>query len=332
VRPQLFVHLPASSGVSFYDFVLDYVARRAGQFVYDHGTSKYALRATKPSGTAVKAFGDDLGRVRRVFPEVRRTTPRLLNTSTEDPRTLAQQAPLAVTPFRHDELTRTPIAQSLDAASRTLESTLSQRGVEVELEFVRVPAVSYVPGTLVSFESARRFGQRGALEGATLRVFELRLEAQALQADADADRGAPNAAYRVSLEARLEAQDDTTARLPAHRAPAYPGYVEGKIVSHVGTDTERTYDFIADQDTSLKYYEVTLPVFASQTVRVPFEPHHLSGNVYIPAYRDARVLLAYWLEDARVERLLDWREGVPLAKDSQGSSCCSGARRPARPA
>ena len=37
-----------------------------------------------------------------------------------------------------------------------------------------------------------------------------------------------------------------------------------------------------------------------------------------------RLLLAFWLEEARVERLLDWREGVPLAKDAQGEQILFG--------
>jgi hypothetical protein len=59
-------------------------------------------------------------------------------------------------------------------------------------------------------------------------------------------------------------------------------------------------------------------------VAVPFEPGLGGGAVYLPFYRDQRVLLAFELASARVERLLDWRADARLGKDEQGESVVFG--------
>jgi hypothetical protein len=89
-------------------------------------------------------------------------------------------------------------------------------------------------------------------------------------------------------------------------------------VSEQGADTDVTYQIYTDADTSLETYKVTVPLWEDQVITAPFAPHLGSGNVYVPAYKNARVLLAIDLETAQIVELLDWRAGARLGMDVQG--------------
>ena len=56
----------------------------------------------------------------------------------------------------------------------------------------------------------------------------------------------------------------------------------------------------------------------------PFEPMLGSGNIYLPSYRDERVLLALDVHSAQIVRLLEWRAGAPLSMDTQGEQLLFG--------
>jgi hypothetical protein len=73
-----------------------------------------------------------------------------------------------------------------------------------------------------------------------------------------------------------------------------------------------------DADTSLDEYQVKVPLWDNQVVSAPLEPILGSGNIYLPSYRDERVLLALDVHGAHIVRLLEWRAGAPLSMEAQG--------------
>lgn len=160
----------------------------------------------------------------------------------------------------------------------------------------------------------RRFGQR--------RASDPRAPSGAGGPEGEVRRA--RSGYAITLSARLEQSTDPRRRLPAFRRPHYPGYVEGKVVSEKGEDGEKTYQRYRNEATSLDEYTVEVPAWSGQTVTAPFIPTLGSGNVYVPCYRDERVLLALDLHDARIARLLTWREGAALSMDVQGEQVLLG--------
>src|SRR5690606_23473684 len=140
----------------------------------------------------------------------------------------------------------------------------------------------------------------------------------------DHDHQSETTGYTVSMSARLEQSDDERVLLPPYRAPHYPAYVEGKVVSEKGEDGDKTYQTYRNETTSLDEYTVKVPLYDDQEVTAPFEPAQGSGNVYLPSYREERVLLAMELERSRIERLLDSREGAAVSMDVQGEQILFG--------
>jgi hypothetical protein len=318
-KELVFLHLPRDLGASFYDFLCWYLAGLGGVFAYDYATAGYLVAAAKADGdTTVQLFGDDLAETELYVPEVTRHAPWVLNSYAAGPRTEAIEQAQAATGIRSDILLRTPIAQDVDTEV-TLQTALAVIPLyEAHLRFVRLPAAALAPGTLVELAAANQWSSESSLAGVTWRVRGLRLRAAAPPAPLVQDVQLENTRYRLELAAVLEQQAEPRIERPAFRAPVYPGHVEGKVVSEQGEDGQKTYQVYQDADTSLDEYEVKVPLWADQIVSAPLEPIFGSGNIYMPSYRDERVLLALDVHAAKIARLLEWRAGAPLSMDVQG--------------
>lgn len=332
-KPMFFVHLAPQDRASFYDFVLWYVDTRGGAWSYDYAAQAYRLGASKDaSGEAVTLFGDAIAGAEIVFPEVPRYQRVVLNSFAEDASSNAIAQDQAVSGVRHDILVRTGLSSEVTARVALETARPLVPGHEVHIELApgpaRVPADTLLPGALIELDGAQRWSSDSALVGTTWRVLALRLHAHAAAALPEAgaepasasapDAPDDSALYRVYMSLRLEQKDDAFVRLPRYRTPRYPAFIEAKVVSTIGEDTDRTYEIATDDDTSVQSYTVKVPLWADQQILSPFEPHQGSGKVYIPAYRDARVLLAMELEQAYITRLLEWCDGGPLSMDEQG--------------
>lgn len=315
----VFLHLPRQAGASFWDFLHWYLEARAGVLSYDHAAATYVIAASKSeAGATLKLFGDDVASAELRYPAVPRYAPVVLTSYATSPRTEPVTQAQAQTGIRSDVLLRTPISQEVDdqvALQRKL--TVVPLGL-AHLEFARLPGPALIPGALVELSAANRWSSESALVGVTWRVRELRLTATAPADPMDRDLQLTSTGYRVQVSAQLEQKAEPSVPRPPFRAPVYPGLVEGKVVSEQGKDGEKTYQVNRDEDTSLDEYQVKVPLWDDQIVSAPFEPILGSGNLYLPSYRDERVLLALDVHHAVIARLLEWRAGAPLSMEVQG--------------
>jgi len=324
-RPLLFIHLPVEHGASFYDFMLWYADRRGGYFSYDYATPGYVLHATREaSGDPLGLFGDDIAHVELILPSPAAHSVEVNNTYAESPRAVPIAQSPAVSGIRHDRLMRSAIEQDVDDRVTLEKLRMRQPEVEAEVTFARMPVVGLVPGLTVKVLAANRWSERSKLVDATWRVRQLRLRAEAPADSTDEDLQLPSTGYAVELSARLERSEDLRPCHPPYRRPRYPGYVEGKVVSEKGEAGQKTYQTYRNEETSIDEYMVKVPAYADQQVSAPFIPGQGSGNVYLPSYRDERVLLAIHIEHARIARLLDWREGATLSMDVKGEQILLG--------
>jgi len=317
--PIVFFHLDPAARASFYDLVQWYVCGNNGVFTFDHANQNYSIKKAKDtSGEAKELIADDLVRMKSIFPEVPRHKPRVLSSYTEATRNEVCDNDNAATGIFHDVLMRSPIAQNVDDRV-TLEKArplLPKR--EVELVFRRFPTIAMAPGSLVKIST--KGGHSADLLAASepFRVYSLVLEARALDEGPEASYGEEAAGFSLDFLAFLETKSEARVHLPAFAPPRFPGRLEGKVVSAVGEDAEITYDFTTDSDTSVDTYRVKIPLFENQEVDAPYEPESGAGNVYMPLYKNQRVLVAFDFKKAWVERLLDWRAEARVPKDGQG--------------
>ncbi len=324
-RPLLFVHLPVEHGASFYDFILWYADRRGGFFSHDYAAPGYVLHAVREAaGTPLGLFGDDIANVEIIVPPTPAHSVEVHNTYAESPKAAPIAQDQAANGIRHDRLMRSAIAQDVDDRVTLEKLRLKLPELEAEVTFGRMPVVGLVPGLEVKLLPANRWSEGSALVGATWRVRQLRLRAVAPDDSTDEDLQLASTGYEVELAARLVRSEDLRPCHPPFRRPCYPGHVEGKVVSEKGEAGQKTYQTYRNEATSVDEYMVKVPAWADQQVSAPFIPTQGSGNVYLPSYRDERVLLAIDLEHARIARLLDWRDGATLSMDVKGEQILLG--------
>ncbi|MDC3979010.1 hypothetical protein [Polyangium jinanense] len=316
---QIFFHLDPAARSSFYDLVIWYVRHRNGVFTYDHAEGTYSIKGAKDtSGEASELLLDDLSSMTSFFPEVPRYKPRVLNSYTESTATQLVDNTNAATGMYRDTLLRTPIAQDVDdrVTLETARPLLPKR--EVELSFRRFPTVAVSPGSLLDISTTGGHSSNLIAATESFRVVFLSLEARASGAGPEPTYGDTAASFSVDCTARLEEKSEPRVRLPSIVDPRFPGHLEGKIVSAVGADTDITYDFATDDDTSIDQYTVKIPLFESKEISAPYEPESGAGNLYLPLYKNQRVLVALDFSKATVIRMIDWRSEARVAKDGQG--------------
>lgn len=323
--PLFFVHLEPRHGASFHDFVLWYLDAQGLVWSYDYTAKGYAVGDTKAAaGKATSLFGDDVAEVKVVFPAVQRASAAVLNSYTESAQSKPIAQAQAAPGIRRDHLMRSPLAKDVDDRVTLETLRLVARSSELALVFRRMPTIDFQPGTLVKLATAGLWSGESSILAPTWRVRRYRLTGRASDARTDHGRGEPTTTFDLDLDARLEQQDEKYVELPPFVTPTYPGFVEGKIVSAQGAEGDVTYDIHTDADTSLDSYRVEVPLWDNQEIEAPFAPHLGSGNIYVPAYKHARVLVGIDLDRAQIVELLDWRDGARLGMDVQGEQILFG--------
>jgi hypothetical protein len=326
VRPQLFLGLGASEPpTSFYDFVVWFADTRNGCFGYDHARHRYHLRAAKPApGATVHLFRTEVEASTLRWPAVPRHGIAVLNSYSESPAQKAGQQPRATAGVRQERLVRTPIAGDVDAAVTLAGARVKVRGPELELACSRLPSQPFVPGDLVVLDADHGFAPKGLLARQPFRAVSVRLTGRAPE-DADAGHLAPDRVYALRLDAVLERQEETFVHLPPYLPPRYPALVEGRVVSEAeGDQSWQAFKDAASGDR----YRIEIPLWTEDEkpvqVVAPFEPGSSPGQLYLPAYKKQRVLVALELERASIARFLDWRPGARLADGGQGDQILLG--------
>jgi hypothetical protein len=251
------------------------------------------------------------------FPAAARFNDRLLNAYSEDPKKKETNRDTATDGIRQDVLLREPIVADFEAAFGLESRKQKSRGHEVFLTHKRFPLLTYRPGIFITFEGGL-WSDKIFLAGRVYRIRDIFLRARAVDDMPDADHNMPYSRYNMILYSRLELKSEGALNLPPFKAPVYPIYVEGKIVSEQGGAEEETYQVYKHPQSDLDQYKVEIPLFDDKEVVIPFEPLFAPGHFFFPAYKNERVLVALDFHSARIVGFLDWRPDGRLPMDTQG--------------
>lgn len=333
-RPLVFLGCqPDPESASFYDWLLWLVDAQALSFHLDYATGEYKIATQKNAeGTPAKLHPEDLQELWVELPEAPRYKVNVLNAYSEDAATKAITNAQAVDPIRHDLLVRTAVSKQVDSREALERSRLHLRKPELRVEMKRFPSDSLAPGDLIKLEDPNsrlpRFNQAlpALHKDKTLRLYAVDLSARSTLDGADAGQQLDKAGFSTSMTLRFEQKEETFVRLPAFQKPQYPRFVEAKIVSETGEDDEETYQIYTDSETSIDHYQVSVPLFTDQKIKVPFNPSLFSGHYYFPAYKGERVLVALDLFRGWIKRYLDWRPDARLPADTQGNHLLLGKK------
>jgi len=310
---------------SFYDFILWLVDSRNGAFTYDTATNTYTLSASKSQdGTASSLDPLEVGEFGVEYQEVCRYQPKVLNAYSESPQTTPITNAQMASPIRRDFIARYPIAADMQARVTLETARMKQHMHEVWVDFQAFQGHVTPPGQLVDFKSSSAWNASIFVQPNTYRVKQWRLSAQAVEQDDSLDMNNAFGSYDMSLHLQLECKEELCLALPNFVEPLYPFYVEGKIVSEKGGDTDATYQFYTDDNTSINYYQIKIPLWDNKLVRAAYQPNFDGGQFYFPPYKNARVLVGLGLDNALIAAFLDWGVRTALPLDSQGNQLVMG--------
>ncbi|MEI6708353.1 MAG: hypothetical protein WCK96_14615 [Methylococcales bacterium] len=322
VYPVLSLSLGASSNqASFYDFLLWLVDSQNGVFSYDITTNQYSLTASKSqTGTAKSLDAFEITKFGIDFPEVLRHQPNVLNAYSESPKITAITNEQVAVPIRHDYIARYPIAADMQARVDLETARFKQCSHEVWVEYQKFQLQVTPPGQLVNFQGSSAWNSSLFNQANIYRVRKWQLHALwTKQGDVPG-----YSCYEIQQSMRLESSTELWVDLPSYTLPVYPFFVEGKIVSETGEDTDATYQFYTDENTSINYYQISIPLWDNKKVRAAYQPNLDAGQFYFPPYKNARVLVGLNFNSAVIADFLDWGSGTALPMDSQGNQLVMG--------
>ena len=312
------------SDANFYDFVAWLTNEYHGAFELDYATGRYRLGKAKTRQKPLGALpADAVESLEVVVPETIRHETRVLNpfANRTQQQTITQGQ--SVSGVRQDVLALTAIPSTFDNRTQLESARLTAAGMELSVQLSALPRQSFMPGNALTVEEG--FSERLYAHGRKYRVREISLQGQACgdSTDPSAQLEEDVATYAMQMEARLELERNPIPHLPAFRAPYYPIFVEGKVVAVGGEADDRTWFALENDQTSLHYNVVHVPLWNKEVV-VPFRPDHLPGHFFFPVYKNERVLLELHFNSGSIARYLDWAKNARLPQNTQGNQIVMG--------
>jgi len=315
----------AKNDATYYDFLFWLFDKLSVGFFYDPAADKYKIADAKPTSAAVPIRRAEVESLECVFPPLRRDSVTVLN-AFSDAVTKKKDLtnPESAAGVRIDYMIRSSIAADLDTRATLETARAKQHEPEARVALSRFPALPFVPGMIL--ELASEWSPNLYQHGKKYRIVSARIAAQAERQEASSDDRDDTNRYQLDYALDLELDSDPVVRHPPFIRPVWPFNVEGKVLSEVGAAAELTFQPYQDQKTSLDYYKVKIPLWENQKVIVPYEPIADPGQFFFPLYKDERVLVALYFDEARIRACLDWRPGGRLPTDSQGNHLLLGKK------
>lgn len=320
-RPLICLSMGNGCQVSFYDFFMWYINDQNGVFIYDTSTQSYSLSGEKSSeGDPVSIIPGEIKSLCNHIPEICRSNTKILNSHAQLPKAEEVVQDYSVDNIRKHVLLCSSISSDFDN-QKTLETAKldnnSGRTYELELVFSAFPAKTFTTGTFVNLD-IDRWSTNIFPYSKDYRVIEIHLKAESQRQKPTEDKNTAFAKYQIEMSAKLEAKDSPYVHLPEFQAPSYPVRAEGTIVSESGETADKTYQVYTDSETSQDCYTINIPLW-NRDIRILFEPVVFPGHFYFPGFKNSRVLVALWFNNAEILRFLDWGAGSRLPMDSQGN-------------
>jgi len=309
----------------FYDYLIWLVDSQNGVFSYDFTANQYTLSAAKnQSGVALSLNPLEVSGFQVNLSEVHRFQPNVLNAYSENPQTTAITNAAVTTTIRRDYIARYPIAADMQSRVTLETARFQQHCHEVRVDYQHFQLQVTPPGQLVNFQGSTLWNSLLFIQANNYRVKQWQLTVHAADQELMTDLNMVYSQYVMEHNLILEGSAELCVSLPSYMMPSYPVFVEGKLVSETGEDTDMTYQFYTDSNTSVNYYKVSIPLWTKQNVRADYQPNQDGGQFYFPPYKNARVLIGLGFNYAFIDSFLDWGTGTALPMDSQGNQLVMG--------
>ncbi|WP_226647861.1 hypothetical protein [Microbulbifer variabilis] len=304
--------------INFYDFLMSYIESIYGVWLYDYENNSYIISDKKPEPEKTEKFlPDEVTTLRSYWPSSPRHNLQLLNGIVKGVDKKTFSLPTAQKGIHQDILYREPLKKNFDDIKRIDEKRFKNHGGELHGAFTQWPLETYYPGCAFSVD-AEHWGTNALYTNQRYRCYRIDISAIQTEGSKRETEIAANGTFSLEYSFYAEYSESPKLHMPEYNSSAGSFFVEGEIVSAVGSDKDLTYDLQTNNETGQMEYQVHIPLF-NQTIRVLFEADNANPHMFFPLYRDTRVLLAIDLYRAVIVRVLDWGRHSRLTPDTQGN-------------
>ena len=308
----------AQTSASFYDFLVAYLKQNNAFLLYDYTQQTYLITDEKLALTDNKGFfPHEVASVSNCWPETARSNVKIMNAVADNSQQELIDNAVAVDGIRQDQLFRFAIASQFTNQKSQALKRLANNGQELSIHFSQWPLQSFYPNIGFKVDS-KVWGNKALYANQAFRAYQVKINIQAIDNNQEDNLDTKHSQYQLDYQSSAELVTSTKQRLPVVSRTNYPIYVEGKIVSTIGEDTDKTYDIAESKDTGQSEYQVYIPLW-DKTIKILFEPDHMNSHFYFPYYRDNKVLVSFDLFQATIIKVLSWGERVRLPNATQGN-------------
>jgi len=317
------VGLRTKNQASFYDYIIWLVKENNGLFYYDYTKKNYVISEKAPkSEQNIDLSLQSLHNYKVIFPEISYSDYKIQNAYVKDSSAEKGENENKISPLTQDFIGIWDLPADFKDSATLFQSIHTQEQPSIQFNFRKIPLEICVPwNTVKCIEKQWSKGAYPTGKKYIVRSMSLEMNSKKEGMEDNMDK---KKVFECRCYALAQSPEELTYQYPSYIKPEYPLQVEGEVFSDQGEEENLTYNMVEDGDTSVKYYEVEIPVFEKLKVRVPYLPVNMNGQFYFPPYKKQQVLLAIWHYTSDIISYLDWRKNAPLAMDTQGNQIVLG--------
>ncbi len=310
---------------SFYSFLTWYLHQFNGVLEYDYEKNSYTIRGKKDEGAAPKVIPEWIS----TAPECQLPSPLRFLDRTIRPAADAHEFEDAENPdgiqgVRRDLFNDANYFYFPDQISQKIKSKLLREKPYIRFsltelaEFLNVDELR--PGRLIEFKKNDALPESWVddplFKGKPYRIVNVYFRASIDHELLEIEK--LDQFYHLELKIEAEAKEELYVERPAFTPPAFPFFVQGKVVSKEGDEEQTTFHITKPEKALLPHYLMTTSLTEEgEVIPVPFFPHIISGQHYFPLCKDQKVMLEIHFQTAAVARSLNHQNLVQPPIDNQ---------------
>ncbi len=307
--------------ISFYQFLINYLAQQGGYLLYNYQQHSYKICAEKPEpAQEIKLAPEQVASARTVIAATDLQSINLLNghvslaaiDSVSENTRLPGGKEKGV---KQDRLIIASLKQQAEQHKQREAAYQTTQPAQLSLELAAWPLKPIIPGIKVQLKHPL-WNKKALAAQQGMRIFSSNIELKTLNPEPQQDLHMAFSQYQCHCFHQAEALDNK--HWPRVARCLTPFLVQGIIVSEAGDEADKTYQYQHNDETKQNFYRVKIPLWDKE-IQIHFQPDFLPPHFYFPLYQGTQVELEMTLFSARITQVLDWGARVFLEQDSQGN-------------
>ena len=302
--------------ISFYQFLINYLAQQGGYLLYDYQQHSYNISAEKPEPALdIKLAPEQVASARTVIAAADLQSINLLNGHAILAAIDSASENSRLTGVKQDRLIIASLKQQAEQHKQREAAYQAIQAAQLSLELAAWPLKPITPGVKVQLKHPL-WNKKALAAQQGLRIFSSDLELKALNSEPQHHLNMTFSQYQCYCSHQAEALDNK--HWPRVARCLSPFLVQGEIVSEAGDEADKTYQYQQNDESKQNFYRVKIPLWDLE-IQIRFQPDFLPPHFYFPLYQGTQVELEMTLFSARIARVLDWGARVFLEQDNQGN-------------